>query len=128
ALGLAAGIVPEGGKFAGTALGQPDVILELVGGPYLGEDVRAIAPRGRLLIVGVTAGARAEVDLGMVMYKRVRIIGTVLRARPLEEKIDAGRALAKNLAPLFAAGALRPVVDRVLPLADAAAAHAAMPA
>lgn len=127
-LGMAAGIVVADGKFADRVPEPPDVILELVGGGYLAEDVRCAAPRGRIVVVGLMAGARADVDFALVLRKRLEIRGTVLRARPLEEKIQVGQMLAKNLTPLFASGALRPVVDRVLPLRDAAAAHAAMAA
>ena len=73
-------------------------------------------------------GPRADLDWPIVMHKRLEIRGTMLRARPLEEKIVAGQLLARNLVPLFASGALRVVVDRVLPLAEAAAAHASMQA
>ncbi|MBX3199292.1 MAG: zinc-binding dehydrogenase, partial [Labilithrix sp.] len=66
---------------------------------------------------------RADVDLGLVLRRRLRIFGTVLRSRPLEEKILAGQLLARNLGPLVARGALAPVVERVLPLAAAAEAH-----
>lgn len=125
-LGMAAGIVVADGKFADRVPEPPDVILELVGGGYLAEDVRCAAPRGRIILVGLMAGARADVDFALVLRRRLDIRGTVLRARPLEEKIEVGQMLARNLTPLFASRALRPVVDRVLPLADAAAAHAAM--
>ena len=72
------------------------------------------------------AGAGTELDLSLLMRKRAEIRGTVLRARPLEEKILAAKALERHLVPLFESGALRPVVDRVLPLAKAADAHRAM--
>ena len=100
------------------------MILELVGGPYLAEDLRCLAPRGRIVLVGLMAGVRADLDLGLLLRKRVRLSGTVLRSRPLEEKIAVTQALARHLVPLLARGALRPVVDRVLPLAQAAEAHA----
>ena len=101
-----------------------DVVLELVGGAYLAEDLTCAAPRGRIVLVGMMAGARAELDLGQLLRKRLQITGTVLRARPLEEKIAAVQQLARHMVPLFARGALRAVVDRVLPLAQAAEAHA----
>lgn len=106
------------------ALGPPvDVVLELVGGPYLAEDLRCLRTRGRIVLVGLMAGRRQELDLGALLVKRVQLRGTVLRSRPLDEKIAAHRLL-ERLGPLFEAGALRPVVDRVLPLEQAAAAHA----
>jgi NADPH2:quinone reductase len=127
-LGMQVGIVAADGKFAPALPWPPDVIMELVGGSYLVEDVRCAAPRGRIILVGLMGGPRADLDWPMVMHKRLEIRGTMLRARPLEEKILAGQLLARNLVPLFAAGALRAIVDRVLPLAEAAAAHAAMQA
>ena len=102
----------------------PDVILELVGGAYIGEDVACAAPKGRIMLVGLIAGMRVDLDLAMVLRKRLTICGTVLRARPLEEKIAATNAFARHLVPLFASGALEAVVDRVMPLADAPSAHA----
>jgi putative PIG3 family NAD(P)H quinone oxidoreductase len=131
ALGLDEGIVVEKGAFAKEVLARTggrgaDVVLELVGGAYVAEDQACVAPRGRIVVVGLMAGNRVEVDLAALMHKRVELRGTVLRARPLEEKIAAAHALGRHLAPLFASGALRPVVDRVLPLAQAADAHRAM--
>jgi NADPH:quinone reductase len=101
-----------------------DVVLELVGGSYVPESITAMANRGRLILVGLLAGARADVDLGQVLRRRLRIFGTVLRSRPLEEKILAAQTLAHALCPLFASGALIPVIDRVLPLEKASEAHA----
>lgn len=134
ALGLAEAIVPEivsgsrTPRFADrvravTGGRGADVVLELVGGDYVPESLAALAEKGRLVLVGLLAGAHAGVDLGLVLRRRLRITGTVLRARPLEEKILAAQLLGRNLAPLFASKALVPVVDRVLPLADAAEAH-----
>ncbi len=125
ALGLDHGVLAEGGRFADavTALGSPDVILELVGGAYLAEDLRCVAPRGRILLIGTMAGPRTELDLGVVLRQRLRIQGTVLRSRPLEEKIAVTQTFARHLLPLFERGALRPVIDRVLPLSAAAEAH-----
>jgi NADPH2:quinone reductase len=130
ALGLdEAVLVGAGGGFADAVLRATggrgaDVVLELVGGAYLAEDLRCVAPRGRIVLVGVMGGARAELDLRLLLHRRIQVTGTVLRARPLEEKIAAVQQLGRHLVPLFARGALRPVVDRVLPLAEAAAAHA----
>ena len=98
-------------------------MLDLVGGPYVAASVDALGPRGRLLLVGTVAGGRAELQLGKALGKRLRIMGTVLRARPLEEKIAATRAFAAEVAPLFDRGALRPAVDSVFDLADIRAAH-----
>jgi NADPH:quinone reductase-like Zn-dependent oxidoreductase len=120
--------VVEAGRFAAAVMAATgrgaDVILELVGGPYLAEDLLCVASRGRIILVGLLAGARAELDLGIILRRRVRIVGTVLRARPLEEKIAATQDFSRHVVPLLARGVLRPVVDRVLPLAAAAEAHA----
>jgi putative PIG3 family NAD(P)H quinone oxidoreductase len=131
ALGLDEGVTigPGGGGFADAVLRATggrgaDVVLELVGGSYLVEDLLCVAPRGRIVLVGLMGGARAELDLRSLLHKRIQLTGTVLRARPLEEKIAAVQQLGRHLVPLFARGALRPIVDRVLPLAEAAAAHA----
>lgn len=126
ALGLDVGVSVSDGRFASavTAAGAPDVVLELVGGPYLAEDLQCAAPRARIVLVGLLAGARADLDLGLVLRRRLQITGTVLRARPLEEKIAAVQTFARHVVPLLARGVLRPVIDRVLPLAAAAQAHA----
>ncbi len=133
ALGMSAGIVAvtkEGRpRFAAEVLAQTqgrgaDVCLELVGGNYVPESLHALAEKGRLVLVGLLAGASAEVDLGHLMRRRIRVFGTVLRSRPLEEKILAAQLLEHRLAPLFASGTLTPIVDRVLPMEKAAEAHA----
>ena len=140
ALGLDAGIVPTTAKdgapeFATRVREQcerwaggkaVDVVLDLVGGSYMPESLLAMSDLGRFVLVGLLAGTRADVDLGIVLRRRLRIMGTVLRARPLEEKILAATCLAHNLAPLFASGTLKPVIDRVLPLEKAGEAHAYM--
>jgi putative PIG3 family NAD(P)H quinone oxidoreductase len=126
ALGLDEAIVVEQGKFAAAVneLGGADVVLELVGGEYLAEDLLCLTPRGRIALVGLLAGPRAELDLRTLLHRRVHIFGTVLRARPLEEKIAAVQAFGRHLVPLFARGIVRPVVDRIFPLAAAGEAHA----
>jgi putative PIG3 family NAD(P)H quinone oxidoreductase len=101
-----------------------DVCLELVGGAYVPESLRALAMRGRLVLVGLLAGVAAEIDLSLVLRRRLMMVGTMLRARPLEEKILAAQTLAHNLTPLFASGTLKPIVERVFKLEEAGAAHA----
>src|SRR4051812_13583908 len=122
-------ILVEDGVFAAGVLratgGQgADVVLELVGGAYLAEDLLCVARRARIVLVGLVAGARADLDLRLLLNRRVQLIGTVMRARPLEEKIAAAQELVRHLVPLFERRTLVPVVDRVLPLARAAEAHA----
>jgi putative PIG3 family NAD(P)H quinone oxidoreductase len=127
-LGLAGGVVSADGKFAEAVRGLTggegvDVVLDLVGGDYVTESLRACAPRARVVLVGLTGGREARLDLGVILQKRLEIIGTVLRSRPLEEKIEAAQLLSRRLVPLLASGALRAVVDRTFPLAEAAEAH-----
>jgi NADPH:quinone reductase len=103
-----------------------NVVVDLVGGHYLPINLRLLAPRGRVIIVGVIAGSRAELDLRLVMTKRLQIAGTVLRSRPLEEKIALAREFSDAVLPLFSAGRVKPVVDRVYPFSEVVAAHRAM--
>jgi len=100
-----------------------DVILDLVGAAYLKANLEAIASKGRLIFVGTTSGARAEIDYSIVMRKRLRIMGTSLRTRSTEEKATATRLFAEHVVPLFASGAVRPVIDRVFKMAEVRAAH-----
>ncbi|HEX8635677.1 MAG TPA: NAD(P)H-quinone oxidoreductase [Pyrinomonadaceae bacterium] len=100
-----------------------DVILDLVGASYLAANLDALAPRGRLLLVGTMAGTSAPLDFRQVMGKRLRLVGTVLRARSTEEKARATRLFAAHVSPLLARGALRPVIDSVFALRDIRAAH-----
>lgn len=129
-LGMAAGVLAKDGKFADAvkAIDRDGaaVVLELVGGAYLAEDLRCTRRLGRIVLVGLMAGAKTELDLGLVLTKRLRILGTVLRSRPLEEKIAAMRAFESEVVPLLARGAVKPVIDCVMPLADAAKAHERM--
>ena len=133
ALGLDVAIVPakgaSGPSFADRVLAETngrgvDVVLELVGGPYMTENLRACATRGRIVVVGLTAGATSEVELGVLMHKRLEIVGTALRSRPLEEKNEAARMLERTIAAWLARGVVKAIVDRVFPFADAGAAHA----
>jgi NADPH2:quinone reductase len=131
ALGLGEGILVQAGAFSSevrelTGGRGVDVVVELVGGAYVAQDLECLAPKGRIVVVGAMGGTRVELDLATLMHKRIEIRGTVLRARPLEEKILAARALERHLVPLIEGGALRPIVDRVLPLAQAAEAHRIM--
>ena len=128
-LGADVTLVVEGASFAdavkdATSGRGADVILDLAGGAYVGEDVHAVAVLGRILVVGLTAGARSEIHLGALLSRRATIIGTVLRSRPLAEKIEAASVLERNIVPLVAAGRMTPVIDREYPLAEAGAAHA----
>jgi len=103
-----------------------DVVLDLAGGPYVAASISALGLKGRLMLVGTLAGPHGELDLRAVLGKRLKLIGTVLRSRPLEEKIAATQAFATDVLPLFAQGKLRAVVDSEFPLAEIRAAHQRM--
>jgi len=119
-VGTAANVIaPEG--FA--EHGPFDVILELVGAPNLAENLQALATGGRITVIGVAAGAKAELNLLALMGKRARIHGSTLRARPLEEKAVSARLLEHEVLPLFDTGALRVPIAETFPLEEAAAAY-----
>jgi putative PIG3 family NAD(P)H quinone oxidoreductase len=103
-----------------------DVILDLVGAEYLAGNLEVMATGARQVVVGVPSGPRGEVDLRHLMKKRGLIKGTVLRARPLEEKIALAREFERRVCPLFDARKIVPVVDRTLPAAQASRAHQVM--
>jgi NADPH2:quinone reductase len=101
----------------------PDVILDHIGAAYLEPNLRCLAPYGRLVIIGLLGGARAELNVGRLMVKRQRIIGSVLRARPVAEKAAITAAFRKAALDRFTRGELKPVIHDVLPLAEARRAH-----
>ena len=103
-----------------------NVILDLVGSSYLAANLDALAPRGRLMLVGTPGGANAPLDFGKVMSKRLRITGTMLRARSAEEKARATRRFAAHVVPLLARGVVRPVIDRTYRMEEVRAAHERM--
>ncbi len=103
-----------------------DVVIDLLGASAWRTNVEVLAPRGRIVLVGLLGGATTEVDLAALLIKRATVVGTVLRSRPLEERIELVRRFGRQMLPLLAAGRLQPVVDRTLPLGEAAAAHRLM--
>lgn len=116
--------LPEGPRFAGKVMSATggngvDVILDLVGAAYLDENLRSLALKGRLMLVGLTAGRKAEFDMGLALARRLTIKGTVLRSRSTEEKIEATGRFADEMLPRFETGILRANVDRVFAAADA---------
>ena len=103
-----------------------DVVLDLVGGPYVAPCIEALARRGRMMLVGTVAGAEATVDVRRILSKRLTLRGTVMRARDLDEKIVVARDFTAAVVPLLASGAVRPVIDSVYPLDRIAEAHMRM--
>jgi putative PIG3 family NAD(P)H quinone oxidoreductase len=103
-----------------------DLVFDLTAGDHLGQHLEALAARGRLVLIGLMAGARAELDLRQILRRRLRIAGSVLRPRSREEKGRLTAAFAAFALPRLADGRLRPVVDRTLPLERAAEAYAAL--
>jgi putative PIG3 family NAD(P)H quinone oxidoreductase len=101
-----------------------DVFLDLVGGAYPTACQKLMAVKGRMVLVGTVAGGNYELESRYVMGKRLQIRGTVLRARPLEEKIEVTQAFAREIVPLLASGVLEPVIDSTFKLQDIAKAHA----
>ena len=103
-----------------------DVILDVIGGEYVEKNVASLAVKGRIIQVGVMAGKPLPFNVGLLLGKRATITGTVLRARPTEEKIAISRRFAEEMLPLFSTGAMKPVVDSVYPFEKIADAHVRM--
>lgn len=103
-----------------------DVVLDIVGGEYIARDLEALATGGRIMSIAVRDRTPASIDMGLLMHKRARIQGTTLRARPLAERVAIIAAVREHVWPLLASGTVRPVIDSVFPLADAAQAHRRM--
>ena len=103
-----------------------DLVLDMVGAPYLEQNLSCLAPRGRLILIGLLGGPSAVVDLSRILKQSLRIRGTVLRPRPVEEKIRLSQEFRRRILPFFESGALTPVIDRVFPLEEAAQAHSWM--
>jgi putative PIG3 family NAD(P)H quinone oxidoreductase len=100
-----------------------DVILDVIGGDYVERNIASLAVKGHIIQVGVMAGKPVPFNVGLLLGKRASITGTVLRARPLEEKIAISQRFASEMLPLFSTGQLKPVIDSVYALADIASAH-----
>jgi NADPH:quinone reductase-like Zn-dependent oxidoreductase len=126
ALGMSRGILVEGVVDAARIakeVGPCDVVIDLVGGDYLSADLMAARPTGRIVIVGLLAGAVTPANLGVLLVKRLSVRGTTLRARPRREKATATALFAAQMGPLFERGVLRPIVDATFPLEDVRAAY-----
>jgi NADPH2:quinone reductase len=103
--------------------GPYDVVLELVGAPNLAGNLEALATGGRIVVIGIGGGAKSELNLGALMGKRGRLMGSTLRARPLEQKAETARRMERHVLPLLESGAVRVLVEEAFPLERAAGAY-----
>lgn len=131
-LGLEHAIDASSGAFADAvkkiAPRGADVIVDVIGAKYAAENLAAVATQGRIITLGLLGGINAEINLGLVLRKRLTWRGSVLRARPLEEKAILAQRFARELSPLFASGKLRPIIDEVMPMDSIVDAHRRMEA
>jgi putative PIG3 family NAD(P)H quinone oxidoreductase len=109
--------------FAEALKGRADVILDIMGAPYLAKNLTAMATGGRLVVIGMQGGRKAELDLGALIAKRGIVAATTLRARPLAEKAAIVRGVREQVWPLVEERKVRPVIDRKFPMTEAAEAH-----
>ncbi|MFQ5382111.1 MAG: NAD(P)H-quinone oxidoreductase [Dehalococcoidia bacterium] len=131
ALGLNVGVNYREEDFAKVVLEATggrgvDVVIDVIGADYWAANLKALALKGRMTMVGLMSGARVDANLGLLLGKRLQVRGTTLRARPLEEKAAATQLFAKSVIPHIQSGGVNPVIDRTFPLAQAAAALAYM--
>ncbi|XVV12661.1 NAD(P)H-quinone oxidoreductase [Actinoplanes sp. CA-131856] len=103
-----------------------DVVLDIVGAKYLSRNIEALAPNGRITVIGMQGGRKAELDLVQLMAKRGSVSSTSLRARPLADKARIVSAVARDVWPLVEAGAIKPIIHTTMPLSEAAEAHSLM--
>ena len=131
-LGLSHAVLVEDGQFADTVLvAAPkgvDVILDTVGAAYLGQNVKVLANKGRIIVIGLMGGVRGELNLGTLLSKRGSIVGSVLRSRSSSEKAELTSAFSAQMLRRFESGELKPIIDDVLPMSEAQAAHRRMDA
>jgi NADPH:quinone reductase-like Zn-dependent oxidoreductase len=131
-LGLTHAVLVEDGNFAdGVLEAAPkgvDVILDTIGAAYLAQNVKVIGMKGRIIVIGLMGGVKAELSLGALLAKRASIQGSVLRSRSTEEKADLTKSFTQEMLGRFATGELKPIVDDVLPMTDIQAAHQRMDA
>lgn len=131
-LGLSHAVLVEDGQFADTVLAAApkgvDVILDTVGAAYLNQNVKVLAPKGRLIVIGLMGGVQGDLNLGALLSKRGSIVGSVLRSRSSVEKAELTSAFAAQMLGRFNSGELRPIVDEVLPMSEVQQAHRRMEA
>lgn len=124
--GVDQGIDASGGSFRDAVHEPVNVVLDVLGGRALADNLAVLAPRGRLILLGLLAGRIGQIDLDLVLRKRVEVIGTVMRTREADERAALAREFTDVMVPLFEHGVLRPVVDRVIRMSEVPAAHAAL--
>jgi NADPH:quinone reductase len=129
--GLHHGVIPKEKNFSDNLLALTEgkgvhVVLDAVGVDYFHETLRCMAPLGRLVLIGLMGGAHGELSLAPIVTKRLSIMGSTLRARPLEDKCLIAQEFERTILPLFTRGLLRPVVDAVLPMSNIRDAHTKM--
>jgi NADPH:quinone reductase-like Zn-dependent oxidoreductase len=105
-----------------------DVVLDSIGAPYLKRNLATLASGGRLVLIGLMGGAKAEIGLAPLLMGRLQLIGSTLRARPVDEKAAIVSAFQARFGPALERGEIRPIIDRVLPLDQAGEAHRAIKA
>jgi len=127
-LGLEHSIDTADGTFAEAvqALGGADLIVDTIGAKYLKENLKALSLLGRVVVLGLMGGVKGEMPLGLLLQKRATMVGSTLRARPLEEKAALAQRFIQQVLPHFAEGRLKPVIDAVLPMSEVGEAHARM--
>ena len=114
------------GTFSKAVAGRANVILDTVGAAYLVENIKSLAPQGTIITIGLLGGVSGQIPLALLLARRARIMGSVLRSRPLEEKAALAQDFQRRALPWFEDGTIRPVVDDVLAMTEVASAHARM--
>ena len=131
-LGLTHAVLVEEGQFADTVLAAvpegANVVLDTIGAAYLSQNVKVIAKKGRIIVIGLMGGAKGELALGALLAKRASIHGSVLRSRSAAEKADLTKSFTDEMLGRFATGDLKPIIDDVLPMTDVQAGHTRMDA
>ena len=131
-LGLTHAVLVQDGKFADEVLAAipdgADVILDTVGAAYLAQNVKVIARKGRIIVIGLMGGVKAELALGTLLAKRASIHGSVLRSRSAEEKAELTKSFTREMLGRFETDELKPIVDEVLPMTEIQSAHRRMDA
>jgi len=131
-LGLTHAVLVEEGQFADTVLAAvpegANVVLDTIGAAYLSQNVKVLAKKGRIIVIGLMGGVKGELPLGALLAKRASIQGSVLRSRSAAEKAELTKSFTEEMLGRFATGELKPIIDEVLPMTNVQAAHTRMDA